>query len=192
MTAVPYTARSARPNGWWGMVVFVATEVTLFATLIGSYYDLRFKTQQWPPPGVPDPKLLLPLVLTAALVATSIPVQLAVGFARRAQTRRAQLALLTAMAVQIAYLAVQIHLFADDLSHFTPQGSAYGSIYFTLLGVHHLHVVVGILLEAWFVLRLFGGMTRYRRVGIEATAFYWHAVNVLAVAVTLVVLSPSL
>jgi heme/copper-type cytochrome/quinol oxidase subunit 3 len=192
VSAVPYTARSAKPNGWWGMVVFVATEVTLFATLIGSYYDLRFKTQQWPPPGVPDPKLLLPLVLTAALVATSIPVQLAVGFARRAQTRRAQLALLTAMAVQIAYLAVQIHLFADDLSHFTPQGSAYGSIYFTLLGVHHLHVVVGILLEAWFVLRLFGGMTRYRRVGIEATAFYWHAVNVLAVAVTLVVLSPSL
>ena len=192
MSAVPYTTRSAKPNGWWGMVVFVATEVTLFATLIGSYYDLRFKTPHWPPPGVPDPKLALPLVLTAALVATSIPVQLAVGFGRRAHTRRAQLALLTAMAVQIAYLAIQIHLFADDLSHFTPQGSAYGSIYFTLLGTHHLHVLVGILLEAWVVLRLFAGMTRYRRVGIEATAFYWHTINVLAVAVTLVVLSPSL
>lgn len=192
MSAVPYTARSAKPNGWWGMVVFVATEVTLFATLIGSYYDLRFKTPQWPPPGVPDPKLVLPLVLMAALVATSIPVQLAVGFSRRAQALRAQVALLTAMAVQIAYLAVQIHLFADDLSHFRPQGSAYGSIYFTLLGTHHLHVVVGILLEAWLVLRLFAGMTRYRRVGIEATAFYWHTINVLAVAVTLVLLSPSL
>jgi heme/copper-type cytochrome/quinol oxidase subunit 3 len=174
------------------MVVFVATEVTLFATLIGSYYDLRFKTPQWPPHGVPDPKLALPLILTAALVATSIPVQMAVGFARRAHARSAQLALLTAMAVQIAYLAVQIHLFADDLSQFRPQDSAYGSIYFTLLGTHHLHVVVGILLETWFVLRLFRGVTRYRQVGIEATAFYWHAVNVLAVAVTLVVLSPSL
>jgi cytochrome c oxidase subunit III len=192
VSAVPYTSRSARPNGWWGMVVFVATEVTLFATLIGSYYDLRFKTPEWPPPGVPDPKLALPLTLMAALVATSIPVQLAVGCARRAHTRSAQLALLSAMAVQIAYLAVQIHLFADDLSRFTPQGSAYGSIYFTLLGVHHLHVLVGILLEAWLVLRLFAGMTRYRRVGIEATAFYWHTINVLAVAVTLVLLSPSL
>jgi heme/copper-type cytochrome/quinol oxidase subunit 3 len=192
VSAVPYTARSAKPNGWWGMVVFVATEVTLFATLIGSYYDLRFKTPHWPPPGVPDPKLALPLVLTAALVATSIPIQLAVGFARRAHTRSAQLALLTAMAVQIAYLAIQVHLFADDLSHFRPQGSAYGSIYFSLLGTHHLHVLVGILLEAWLVLRLFAGMTRYRRVGIEATAFYWHTINVLAVAVTLVVLSPSL
>lgn len=192
MSAVPYTPRSARSNGWWGMVVFVATEVTLFATMIGSYYDLRFKTPQWPPPGVPDPKVALPLVLMGALVATSIPVQLAVRFTRRAYARRAQLALLAAMAVQIAYLAVQIHLFADDLSHFSPQDSAYGSIYFTLLGTHHLHVVVGILLEAWLVLRLFGGVTRYRRVGIEATAFYWHTVNILAVAVTLVQLSPSL
>ena len=192
MSAVPYTPRSARSNGWWGMVVFVATEVTLFATMIGSYYDLRFKTPQWPPPGVPDPKVALPLVLMGALVATSIPVQLAVRFTRRAYARRAQLALLAAMAVQIAYLAVQIHLFADDLSHFSPQDSAYGSIYFTLLGTHHLHVVVGILLEAWLVLRLFGGVTRYRRVGVEATAFYWHTVNILAVAVTLVQLSPSL
>lgn len=189
---MPYATRSAKPNGWWGMVVFVATEVTLFATLIGSYFDLRFKTPVWPPHGVPDPKLTLPLVLMAALVATSVPVQLAVRLSRRAHARSAQLALLTAMAVQIAYLAVQIHLFADDLSHFRPEDSAYGSIYFTLLGTHHLHVVLGILLEAWFVLRLFGGVTRYRRVGIEATAFYWHTINVLAVAVTLVQLSPSL
>lgn len=61
-----------------------------------------------------------------------------------------------------------------------------------MVGAHHAHVLVGILLEAWFVLRLFGGVTRYRAVGVQATAFYWHAVNVLAVAVTIVQLSPSL
>ena len=37
MSSVPYTQRVAKPNGWWGMVVFVATEATLFGTLIGSY-----------------------------------------------------------------------------------------------------------------------------------------------------------
>lgn len=192
MSAVPYAARSAKPNGWWGMVVFMATEVTLFATMIGTYYDLRFRTSPWPPHGVPDPKLTLPLILMGALVLTSVPVELGFRLARRGRASGAQLALLTAMAVQVAYFAVQIHLFADDLSHFRPQDSAYGSIYFTLLGTHHLHVLVGILLEAWLVLRLFGGVTRYRRVGAQATAFYWHVVNVLAVAVTLVQLSPSL
>jgi heme/copper-type cytochrome/quinol oxidase subunit 3 len=174
------------------MVVFVATETTLFATMIGSYFDLRFRTPQWPPPGVPDPKLTLPLILMGALVATSIPVQLGSTFAMRGRARAAQLMFLVAIAVQAAYLGLQIHLFADDLSKFSPQGSAYGSIYFTLLGTHHLHVLVGILLELWLVLRLFSGTTRYRGVGAQATAVYWHAVNVLAIAVTLVQLSPSL
>jgi cytochrome c oxidase subunit III len=174
------------------MVVFVATEATLFGTLIGSYYDLRFRTQPWPPAGVPDPMVVLPLILLGLLVATSIPVQLASVWARWGRARAAQLALLSALAMQTAYLALQIHLYADDLHKFTPQDNAYGSIYFTMVGAHHAHVLVGILLEAWFVLRLFGGITRYRAVGVQATAFYWHAVNVLAVAVTLVQLSPSL
>jgi heme/copper-type cytochrome/quinol oxidase subunit 3 len=192
VTTVPFAERPARPTGWWGMVVFVATEVTLFATMIGSYYDLRFRTPHWPPPGVPDPKLAQPLILLALLVATSVPVHFGSVLARRGRARAAQLAFLAAIAMQVVYLALQIHLFADDLSMFSPQDSAYGSIYYTLLGTHHLHVVVGILLEAWFVFRLFGGVTRYRDVGMQATAFYWHAVNVLAIAVTIVLLSPSL
>jgi heme/copper-type cytochrome/quinol oxidase subunit 3 len=192
MSSVPYTQRAAKPNGWWGMVVFIATEATLFGTLIGSYYDLRFKTSPWPPTGVPDPKVALPLILLAVLVATSVPVQLASVFARAGRVLPAQLALLTALVVQSGYLAMQIHLYVDDLHKFTPQGSAYGSIYFTMVGAHHAHVLVGILLEAWLVLRLFFGNTVYRSVGVHATAFYWHAVNVLAVAVTIVELSPSL
>ncbi len=192
MNVVPYPQRVAKPNGWWGMAVFVATEATLFGTLIGSYYDLRFNAAHWPPPGVPDPKVTLPLILLAVLVSTSVPVQLASNLARARRIRGAQLALLCALALQSVYFALQIHLYVDDLHRFTPQGSAYGSIYFTLVGAHHAHVVVGILLEAWFLLRLLGGVTSYRAVGLQATAFYWHAVNVLAVAVTIVQLSPSL
>jgi cytochrome c oxidase subunit III len=192
MTSVPYTARAAKPNGWWGMVVFVATEATLFGTLIGSYYDLRFRTHPWPPAGVPDPRVALPLILLGVLVATSIPVHLASAWARARRARAAQLALLVALAMQTVYLVLQIHLYVDDLHRFTPQDNAYGSIYFTMVGAHHAHVLVGILLEAWLFLRLFGGVTRYRAVGVQATAFYWHAVNVLAVAVTIVQLSPSL
>ena len=192
MSSVPYTQRVAKPNGWWGMVVFIATEATLFATLIGSYYDLRFKTTPWPPHGVPEPKVAVPLILLAVLLATSVPVQLASVFARAGRVLPTQLALLTALVVQTGYLAMQIHLYVDDLHRFTPQGSAYGSIYFTLVGAHHAHVLVGILLEAWLLLRLLFGNTVYRAVGVHATAFYWHAVNVLAIAVTIVQLSPSL
>ena len=50
MSSASYAQRVARPNGWWGMAVFVATEATLFGTLIGTYFFLRFDTAEWPPP----------------------------------------------------------------------------------------------------------------------------------------------
>jgi heme/copper-type cytochrome/quinol oxidase subunit 3 len=192
VSTAPYAQRIAKPNGWWGMVVFVATEATLFGTLIGSYYDLRFRTPHWPPAGVPDPKVAVPLILLAVLISTSVPVQLASLFARAGRTAATQLALLVALVMQSGYLAMQIHLYVDDLHRFSPQATAYGSIYFTMVGAHHAHVFVGILLEAWLFLRLFFGNSVYGAVGVQATAFYWHAVNVLAVAVTIVQLSPSL
>jgi len=185
-------SRAARPNGWWGMAIFVATEATLFGTLIGTYFYLRFTNPSWPPPGVPEPKVLAPLLLTAALVATSIPVQVAYNAARRDRVRLAQLALILALVVQAAYLVLQLRLFVDDLHAFSPNASSYASIYFTLLGAHHFHVVVGMMLEAWLVLRLVSGLTRYRLVGLQATAFYWHFVNVLAVVVVLTQVSPAL
>jgi heme/copper-type cytochrome/quinol oxidase subunit 3 len=192
VSTVPYVQRVAKPNGWWGMVVFIATEATLFGTLIGSYYDLRFRTPHWPPVGVPDPKVAVPLILLAVLVSTSVPVQLASMFARAGRTAATQLALLVALVLQSGYLAMQIHLYVDDLHRFSPQATAYGSIYFTMVGAHHAHVFVGILLEGWLIMRLFFGNSVYRAVGVQATAFYWHAINVLAVAVTIVQLSPSL
>jgi len=185
-------SRAAKPNGWWGMAVFVATEATLFGTLVGTYFYLEFTNPQWPPPGIPDPKVLAPLLLTAALVATSVPVQVAYSAARRDRVRLAQLALVVALVVQAVYLALQLHLFLDDLDTFSPNASAYASIYFTLVGAHHFHVVVGMLLEAWLVVRLVTGLTRYRLVGLQATAFYWHFVNVLAVVVLLTQISPAL
>jgi heme/copper-type cytochrome/quinol oxidase subunit 3 len=184
--------RIARPNGWWGIAVFVATEATLFGTMIGSYFFLRFQVPEWPPAGVPEPKVLVPLVLTAALVATSVPVQLAYVAARRDRVALTRLALLVALAVQAGYLGYQLHLFMDDLDTFSPDGSAYASIYFTLVGGHHFHVLIGILLEAWLLLRLVTGLTRYRLVALQATVFYWHFVNVLAIAVVFTEVSPSL
>ena len=191
VTRIEHT-RLARPNGWWGMAIFVATEATLFGTLIGTYYYLRFNNAHWPPPGVPEPKLTLPLVLTGILVATSLPMQLAVSAAGRGRLVTARVALLVAVVVQAGYLGMQLHLFVHDSHEFPPSGSAYSSIYLTMLGAHHLHVLVGILLSLWFLLRTASGLTEYRMNGLRATGFYWHFVNVLALAVLLTQLSPRL
>jgi heme/copper-type cytochrome/quinol oxidase subunit 3 len=192
--AIRATERRARafPNGWWGMALLIATEATLFGTMIATYFYLRFQVVDWPPLNIEPPKVALPLALTGALVATSIPMFLAARSARRGRPGLAVAWLVPALLVQCGYLAVQIVLYLDDLSKFSPQGTAYGSIYFTLLMTHHVHVLVGILLNVWIVYRLLGGLTEYRVTGMRAIAIYWHFVNIAAVAVVLTQVSPSL
>lgn len=184
--------RVDQPNGWWGMVVFLASETALFGVLVATYFFLRFKTAHWPPGGIEAPHVLVPLALTAVLVATSLPMLVAAAAARRGAAGVAGMAILTALFVQSGYFAMEIHLFLNDLDKFSPQKNAYGSIYFTLLGAHHLHVFVGMLLNLWLVLRLSTGLTPYRVTAVRAIAFYWHVVNVLALAVLGTILSAAL
>ena len=184
--------RRAFPNGWWGMALLIATEATLFGTMIASYFYLRFQSVTWPPAGIEPPKVALPLSLTGVLVLTSIPMFLAVRAARAGRPGGAIGWIVPALLVQCGYLAVQIVLYLDDLSKFSPKDTSYGSIYFTLLMTHHIHVLIGILLNLWICFRLLRGLTAYRLTGVRAIALYWYFVNVAAVAVVLTQLSPSL
>lgn len=185
-------ARRSMPVGLWGMLLFIATEATLFGTLIATYFYLRFQNPSWPPPGIEAPKVALPLALTGALVLSTVPMLIASGRARAGRVRPTILLILLGFAVQAGYLAAQIVLFSDDLHKFSPRDSVYGSIYFTLLGAHHAHVLIGLLLNLWVIGRLLGGMTNYRLVTVRVVAFYWYFVSVLGVAVVLTQLSPSL
>lgn len=196
-TGAPAVARVARarralPNGWWGMLLLVASEATLFGTLIASYFYLRLRAPVWPPAGIEAPGVTLPLVLTGALVATTAPLLGASWAARRGLRGRTIALLAAATLVQAGYIAVQVLLFKDDLRSFSPRDSAYGSVYFTLLGAHHAHVIAGILLNAAVVWRLLGGLTNYRLIGVRGAALYWSFVNAVAIAVVATQLSPTL
>jgi heme/copper-type cytochrome/quinol oxidase subunit 3 len=185
--------RIAQPNGWWGMALFLCAEVTLFGTLIGSYFYLDFSSHGWPPPGIKAPSVVLPFVATGVLVLTSIPMWWAVRTARAGRRNPAMWSIALAMVVQLCYLGLQIYLFRHDLNDFSPKATAYGSIYFTLLAAHHGHVVVGILLDATVLFFLaFRGLTNYWLIGVRGVALYWHVVNVLAVFVVFTQLTPSL
>jgi cytochrome c oxidase subunit III len=183
MSTVAARSRVARPNGWWGMLIFVLTEATLFGAIFGTYYYLRFTTAAWPPRGVPEPSLTVPLVLAFLLAATAVPMAAAAQASRVGDAARARVALLLALVVQAGFFAMQIRLFEDDLAKFTPQGSSYGSIYFTMLGAAEAHVAVGLLLSLWLLGKLARGLTNYRVVATQAIALYWYFVALLALLV---------
>lgn len=185
--------RRAKPNGWWGMALFLCSEVTVFGTMIATYFYLQFGVHHWPPPGIAPEKVADPSIATGVLVLTTVPMWFAAR-AARAGSRRAVLSMIAlAFIVQAAYLGVQVALMSSDLSRFSPKTNAYGSIYYTLLGTHHAHVLLGCLLDLavfWFVARK--GLTDYWLTATRNLALYWFVINTMAVFVLLTVLSPSL
>jgi len=177
---------------FWGMAMLIASEATLFGTFIGSYYYLRFESRFWPPPGTPEPRVVVPLIMVGILVTSSLPMQLAAGAAQRGRLWATRAFLVWALVVQCGYLAWAIHDYVDQLHRSVPQDNAYSSIYYLLLGADHVHVAVGILLVVWLLWKLVRGLTMYRLNAVRAVAFYWHAVNLLTLIVLGVVLSQTL
>ncbi|HEY2742830.1 MAG TPA: cytochrome c oxidase subunit 3 [Gaiellaceae bacterium] len=177
---------------FWGMAMLVAAEATLFGTFVGTYYYLRFGSAHWPPPGTPEPRVVVPLIMVGILVSSSIPMHLAARAVRRGRLWATRLLLVWALAVQCAYLAWAIHDYVQQLHRSTPQDNAYSSIYYVLLGADHAHVAIGVLLVVWLLGKLARGLTRYRIDATQVVAFYWHAVNVLTLIVLGVLLSARL
>jgi cytochrome c oxidase subunit III len=184
--------RRTLPRGIWAILLVIATELTLFASLIATYFYLRFRSDSWPPDGIPDPSVVMPLVLTALLIVSTVPMAAAVRAARAARRRAAWWLVAAAAAIQGTYLGLQINLFVDDFHKFQPSEDSYGSIYFTLLGVHHAHVAAGLVLDAWLLGVLAFGLTSYRLLALRIASYYWCFVAAIGVAVVFTQIYPSL
>lgn len=191
--AVPVALQRGRPLAWWGMLTLIATEGVLFGTIIGSYFFIRFRTVHWPPPGVAEPKVLLPTLLTVVLVASSAPAAAAQWAARRQQAGRAAGGVAVTAALAAIYAAGTSVLLVQSWHASPATRDAYDSLFFTLQGAHVAHVAAGILANAYLLAKLArGGLTQYRMNGVWAMSLYWHFVNALAILVLLTTISPAL
>ena len=184
--------RPSKPSAWWGMVMLIASEATLFGAFIGTYFYFRFRAPQWPPDGIPEPRVVVPLILLAVLLAGSVPMHLASQAASAGRVGAARLFVLAALVLQAGYFAWAVHDFSDQLQTFDVTRDAYSSIYYVLLGAAHAHVALGILFDLWLLGKLARGLTMYRVHATQAIAFYWHAVNVITLVVTLTLLSAAI
>jgi heme/copper-type cytochrome/quinol oxidase subunit 3 len=179
---------------WWGMVWLILTESALFATLILSYWYLRFRAAPvWPPEGIPKPELTLPLVMSAILWTSSLPVHLADRAIRRGDQRMLRLGLLAGWILGATFLILQVAAeYPEVLREFTPRTNGYGSLFFTLTGLHGSHVLVGLAISAWVQVRAWRGAFDDRRhVSVQNFAMYWHFVDAVWLFILLTIyLSP--
>jgi heme/copper-type cytochrome/quinol oxidase subunit 3 len=82
------------------------------------------------------------------------------------------------------FLAGHVLEYIDLWSEFTPRTNAYGSLFYTITGLHALHLVVGLVMTAWVLFRALGGRyDRHRHLAVQTTVLYWHFVDAVWIAV---------
>ena len=144
--ALPSETSGHRAPGWWGTLLLIATEATLFLYLLGAYFYVRFTAPVWPPPGIDRPELLLPVINTVILLSSSVPMHWADTAIARGDQSRLRLGLALSFILGAIFLGIQLY----EYGHlgYTPQTNVYGSLFFTITGLHGAHVLVGLLFSA--------------------------------------------
>ena len=186
MTAVrveelPRHVSGTHAPGWWGMVMLIGTEAMLFGTLLASYFFLRFRWGPvWPPEGITIPELSLPLIMTAVLLSSSIPMHVADQGIRKGSGARLRWGLAVSFLLGAAFLGLQGYEYAEKLKEFGPTTNVYGSLFFTITGFHGAHVGIGLVLNAWTQVRAWlGHFDDERHLTVQNVALYWHFVDVV-------------
>jgi cytochrome c oxidase subunit 3 len=178
-------------SGWYGMIFLIATEAALFVYLLFSYFYLASQTPGvWPPTGAPD--LLIPTVNTAVLLASSLAAWWGQKGIESGSSGKLIFGLVTALVLGAIFVGIQVHEWLTK--DFTPATNAYGSLFFTITGLHIAHVIVGLLvlacLAGWAAL---GRFTAAQHVHVTVGILYWHFVDVVWLVVfTSLFLTPRL
>ena len=188
---LPVAPTGSLASGWYGMVFLIATEAALFVYLLFSYFYLASQTPGvWPPSGAPD--LLIASLNTAVLLASSVAAWFGQKGIEKGSPGQLIAGLVAALGLGTIFVGVQVHEWLAK--SFTPATNAYGSLFFTITGLHIAHVVVGLLilgcLAGWATM---GRFTAARHVHITLGVLYWHFVDVVWLVVfTALFLTPRL
>jgi len=156
----------------WGILMLVAIEATLMALFGVSYFYLSLGSESWPPAGVEPPALLGPTISQGLLLASVVPVWLAL----RGLTGQGRVPLVAGLVGGLllagAYLALKVREYGAK--EFLWHEHAYGSLDWTMGGYAALHVAIVLLAgSVFFALSLRGHFSRDRYTGVQALVIYW-------------------
>lgn len=163
------------------VLIFIVFETMLFSGLVAAYLVLRTSSFAWPPPGLPRLPIAVTAVNTAVLLLSAVAMLRAVRAVRAGDQRGFRHALIVAAALGLTFLIVQgsewVQLVHRGL---TLRSGSYGGIFYTLIGLHALHVAGAVV---WLAVVLAGALrgryTAGRHTGVRLVAMYWYFVTAL-------------
>lgn len=176
-------------TGQWGLLSFLVSEVALFSTLIVVYVFYLGKDVVGPTPAEAL-SLFLVLCTTACLLASSGTVHLAERTLRHGNHGGFILWWLATIVLGAVFLGGTAFEWHELINRhqLTISRNLFGTTYYTLVGLHALHVTGGLIVMV-IVLGLALGrqVTTANRAGVGLVSYYWHFVDVVWVVVFTVV-----
>ena len=196
---IPYTTE-IRPdtgltNSKLGVWLFLASEVMLFGSLFSAYALLRSGAPTWPDQSA---TLSVPLATlnTVILIASSVTMVMAwASLAPHAAVRGGDPALRNRSLARyrlfmgltllggLLFLVVKAFEYGDKFSHgLYPSTNNFLALYFTLTGLHAIHVIAGMVVNAYLWIpgtRMWSRDPVRFTNRIEIAGVYWHFVDLV-------------
>jgi len=169
------------------IVSLILTEATLFSIVVAAYVFYIGKSLTGP---TPREVLETPIISTICLLGSSVTIMLAERALRRENRGRFQLWWMITILLAAFFLgatALEWHRLIT-VHHLTISTNLFGTTFYSLVGLHASHVIVGLcLLTLVLVSSLRGLVTAKQHERIQMVSWYWHFVDAVWVVVFTVV-----
>ena len=185
---VAETIQWDRPErGRVAMFGLIAAEATIFSIFLVAYLFYIGKSLTGP---MPKDVLSVPIFYTICLLSSSLTIHVAVRAIRRGNVRVFGVWWLVTIALGATFMfgtATEWHrlIYHEGLTIST---NLFGTTYYSLVGLHGFHVVVGLIaLSIVMALALLGKVRAEHAERVDVLSLYWHFVDAVWVIVFTVV-----
>jgi len=160
---------------WWGTLSFMLIEGTGFALVLAIYFYLASIATEWPI-GAPPPDLGPGTVVTLILIASTVPNWLVMRWAEREQVHLVRIGIIVMVLFGASPLVFRWYEFSA--LHVRWDSNAYGSITWTLLGLHATHLITDLVDTIVLAALMFThhGYKKRRMGDVQDNALYWYFV----------------
>ncbi len=178
-------------KGRIGMWLFIGTEILLFGGLFLLYAVYRTRSPVEFHQASMELSRFDGTLNTSVLITSSFTLVLGILALQQGRVRRAGLLVGVTMALGAAFLVVKGFEWAEKFGHGLypnaptlmargPGQVLYFGLYFTMTGLHAVHLIIGIgLLATMLVFLRRGRITPDRPILLENAGLYWHLVDVI-------------
>jgi len=160
---------------WWGQILMMCIEGTIFVILIASYFYVRIGFAHWPPPDVIPPPLPLATFNFFLLLVSAIPMYLAGEAAMKGERGKTIVYMVTNIVMALVFLWIR-NLELNNFS-FKWTSDIYGSFVWIMVGLHTMHAIADTV-QSMVVLAvvLAKRVDEKQLLGIKVDGLYWYFV----------------